>query len=444
MYKAYSVCADDSRTDKSTIAVSRYRIFVGFKRGKYNLFGLKCAKFYPHPFKGAAAYGLACPNRKVIKMSGIYIHIPFCKQACNYCNFHFNTSLLKKNILLNALLKEIEWKANKIGVLNTIYLGGGTPSLLSVQEVGDILHAVKKCFSVARNAEITFEANPDDITIDKLTGWKAAGVNRLSIGVQSFFEEDLQWMCRAHNAVQAKQGLQLALQYFDNITIDLIYGIPGLIDEKWKQNVQTVIEYGVPHVSCYALTVEPQTPLHKLIRQRKKLDVNAADQSGQFLLLMEWLKAAGYEHYEISNFAKPGFRSRHNSSYWQGKPYMGIGPSAHSFDGRAKRTWNVANNQKYIDAIGNGFLSFKKEILTPIQKLNEKIMIALRTSEGLNTATFSAAEKAVLFRAAQKHIDLNRMEQSQFVFKLTNEGKLFADGIAADLFFDEPISGTMQ
>jgi len=368
-------------------------------------------------------------------MSGIYIHIPFCKQACNYCNFHFATSLLKKDVLLDAICKEIALTAkDQDWRVNTIYFGGGTPSLLDRGEVDAILQSVRSFYEVDAHAEITLEANPDDITAEKLQGWKGIGINRLSIGVQSFFEEDLQWMNRAHNAGQARNGLELALQHFDNVTIDLIYGTPGLTNEKWRQNVATAIALGVPHLSCYALTVEPKTPLDKLIRLHKKEEVNADVQSEQFLLLMDWASEAGYEHYEISNFAKPGFRSRHNASYWQGKPYVGIGPSAHSFNG-AERRWNIANNQRYIDGLERGVLPFEKEVLTPVQKLNESIMISLRTMEGLDLGKMSQEEKGAVVKAAQKYIKQQLVLHENDVLRLTNEGRLYADGIAADLFF---------
>ena len=369
-------------------------------------------------------------------MSGIYIHIPFCRQACNYCNFHFATSLLKKEAMLTAINKEIELTAaDHQWPVNTIYFGGGTPSLLEAAEVSAILNTVRSVYQVDGGAEITLEANPDDLTEVKLKGWREAGVNRLSIGIQSFFEEDLQWMNRAHNAVQAKEGLKLALHYFDNITIDLIYGTPGLTNEKWLQNVETALALQIPHLSCYALTVEPRTPLDKLIRQHQKDDINPDVQSEQFLLLMEWLRAAGYEHYEISNFARPGFRSRHNSSYWQGKPYVGIGPSAHSFNGTERR-WNIANNQQYIRSIGDGIMPVEKELLTPVQQQNESIMISLRTIEGISLNSFSEEAAQQLLKAARKYIDRGLVVDEPGRLSLTDEGKLYADGIAADLFFD--------
>lgn len=338
-----------------------------------------------------------------------------------------------------ALLGEIKLqKGYLIGeTIETIYFGGGTPSLLQIEELRLIIDGVKSTFEVESGAEVTLEANPDDITIDKLKGWKAAGINRLSIGVQSFFEEDLQWMNRAHNAQQAMDGLQLALQHFNNITIDLIYGSPELTDEKWKQNVDTALSLGIPHLSCYALTVEEKTPLDKMIRLQKSANVNADQQSAQFLLLMQWMDKAGYEHYEISNFAKPGHRSRHNSSYWQGKIYLGIGPSAHSFNG-TERQWNVANNAIYIQSIQEGAIPFEKEVLTTTQQLNEFIMISLRKAEGIELSTltekFSIPSLEFLQKAKKFITQKMAMEENGFL-KLTKEGKLLADGIAADLFY---------
>lgn len=368
-------------------------------------------------------------------MAGIYIHIPFCKQACLYCNFHFATSLRHKNELVAALLKELEIQQEYFGLetVGTIYFGGGTPSLLEITELRSLIEKIRAVYKVAENAELTLETNPDDINEEKLIGWKETGINRLSIGVQSFFEEDLQWMNRAHNAKQAKENLQLAIRYFNNITIDLIYGTPGLSNEKWKHNAETAISFNIPHLSCYALTVEPKTPLQKMIHLGKVQDVNPDKQSEQFLLLMQWLEKAGYEHYEISNFAKPGFRSVHNSSYWQGKKYLGIGPSSHSYDGNS-RQWNISNNTIYIESISKGMIPLEKEILTPLQKMNEYIMTSLRTSEGLSIDRIEKAKRDKLVEKAGKYIVKGSLKQVNNYLLLTKEGKLLADGIAADLF----------
>lgn len=323
--------------------------------------------------------------------------------------------------------------------VETIYFGGGTPSLLSTAELSAILQALRSTFNIPEGAEISLEANPDDLHPQKLAELKAAGINRLSIGVQSFFEEDLRWMNRAHNAEQSLACIQAAREAgFYNLTIDLIYGTPGLTDEKWQANVQQAIALGIPHLSCYALTVEAKTALDHLIKTKQFTDVDADQQARQFLLLMDWLEAAGYEHYEISNFAKPGWRSRHNTAYWQGKKYLGLGPSAHSFNG-AERQWNVANNAAYIESIEKEIVPAETELLTKTQQLNEYIMTSLRTMEGINEAyladNFGRKTAERIFAAAQKFSDRGLMFRDLISLKLTKEGKLLADGIAADLFY---------
>ena len=340
-----------------------------------------------------------------------------------------------------ALLKEIDLQKGYLEneIIETIYFGGGTPSLFEIDEVQSIIEKIHSAYTVSLDAEVTLETNPDDISNEKLKGWKEIGINRLSMGIQSFFEEDLQWMNRAHNATQAKQSIELAQQSgFDNISIDLIYGMPLLSNEKWRENVDTAIAFNIPHLSCYALTVEPKTPLQKMIASHKTEDINPGKQSEQFLLLMGWLENAGYEHYEISNFAKPGCRSLHNASYWSGKEYLGIGPSAHSFDG-ISRQWNISNNNIYIDSINKGIAPFEKEVLTPIQKLNEYIMTSLRTMEGIDLERIRSSELGIQsqeFRGkCQKFIDTGKMILKENKLILTKEGKLFADGIAANLFF---------
>ena len=339
--------------------------------------------------------------------------------------------------MLAALLKEIDLQKDYLGneLVETIYFGGGTPSLLQISDLRSQIDKLQATFNVSKDAEMTLEANPDDITNEKLKGWKDIGINRLSIGVQSFFEEDLQWMNRAHNAKQAIDNLQLAIQEFGNITIDLIYGHPLLTNEKWKQNVQKVIALNIPHISCYALTVEPKTPLSKMIKEKRKEDVQQEKQSEQFLLLMQWLEVAGYEHYEISNFAKPGLRSRHNSSYWLGKKYLGLGPSAHSFNGES-RQWNISNNNIYIESLEKNKIPFEKETLTPSQKVNEYIMTALRTKEGLDLGKLSEDISDELRAASKKIIESGKLILQENKLILTTEGKLFADGIAAELFVD--------
>ena len=352
--------------------------------------------------------------------------------------------------MVDALLKEVDLTIkNNLSAdnhfdlsetIDTIYFGGGTPSLLTHEDLNRILAKIKAAFIISSDAEITIEANPDDITEDKLIEWKSSGINRLSIGIQSFYQEDLEWMNRAHNKDQAKQCIELAHKHgFYNISIDLIYGTPLLTNEKWQENVKTALSFNIPHLSCYALTIEPKTLLHKLIEQKKVEDVNPDLQSEQFLLLMKWLQEAGYEHYEISNFAKPGFRSRHNSSYWKGKKYFGFGPSAHSYDGE-NRFWNISNNNVYITTINDDKIPFEKETLSHNQRLNEMIMISLRTMEGLSLQNFEllAGEKnsTQLLNAADKYINSGLLNKENSHLILTDEGKLLADGIAADLFLD--------
>lgn len=374
-------------------------------------------------------------------MAGIYLHIPFCKKACHYCNFHFSTSLQNRDEMVQCLILEAGMqKEYLIGqTVQTIYFGGGTPSLLSAGDISALLESLNSHYSISPDAEITLEANPDDLNARALEGLYSAGVNRLSIGVQSFFEEDLRWMNRAHNAEQAITSLELARETgFDNFSIDLIYGGPTLTNERWEQNVAKAIALGIPHLSCYALTVEPGTALDHFI-QRKKIPAIDPDRAAQhFEMLMQWLEDAGYEHYEISNFALPGKRSKHNSSYWQGKPYLGLGPSAHSFNGYS-RQWNVANNSLYIQGVRKDALQFEKEMLSPKMALNEYIMISLRTEDGCNldkvASQYGQDKQKQLLIAGKEFIDKGWMKQEGAFLKLTREGKFFADGIAAAMFF---------
>jgi oxygen-independent coproporphyrinogen-3 oxidase len=345
------------------------------------------------------------------------------------------TASLKKEISLVAS----EWKS-KLGKIESVYFGGGTPSLLHNRELEDLLYAVRKNFLVNGDAEITLEANPDDINIEILRSWKAAGINRLSVGVQSFADEHLLWMNRAHNANDAEQCIHLVKEEgFSNFSVDLIYGIPGLSDTQWQQNVKKVIDLQIPHVACYALTVESGTALQKMITLKKKADINDEDQSRQFLSLMHWMRENGYRHYEISNYSLPGFQSHHNSSYWKRKNYLGIGPSAHSFDG-TKRRWNVNNNALYIQAISRDIIPYEEEILSTTQQLNEYIMTSLRTDTGVNISfvnnslSTNAMEQFIM--KAKQYQDRRFVVQDEGYLKLTDEGKLFADGIAADLFVE--------
>ena len=347
--------------------------------------------------------------------------------------------------MIEALMKELMLVSSNENIIDTIYFGGGTPSLLTTDEIKKLLDTAHLHFEISNDAEITLEANPDDIDEIKLTEWKSVGINRFSIGIQSFKQQDLEWMNRAHNTEQALRCIQLVKNAgFQNYSVDLIYGTPILSDEDWKKNVQTIIDLDVPHISCYALTVEPNTALQKMIGLKKRADVDPEKSASQFLLLMDWLADAGYEHYEISNFAKPGYRSKHNSSYWQGKSYIGIGPSAHSFNGNS-RIWNVSNNALYIQSLQKDIIPFEEEILSDVQKLNEYIMTSLRTIEGIDLenvkTTFGEAASDKLQAASKKFIDGCKLQATNHKLCLTNEGKLFADGIAADLFFEQPVNG---
>jgi oxygen-independent coproporphyrinogen-3 oxidase len=375
-------------------------------------------------------------------MAGIYIHIPFCRKACHYCNFHFSTTHSLLPQMVDAIVKELLLQKDYLHeTIDTIYFGGGTPSLCTMYEVRSILSAIKSVFLVNNDVEITLEANPDDITEDKLVAWKSIGINRLSIGVQSFVADDLRWMNRAHSANQAVESIVLAQQFgFANITIDLIYGTPTLTDEQWQQNVQTAINLGITHLSCYALTVEPKTALNKMIEQQKIPNIDAEKQAHHFELLMQWLNAVGYEHYEISNFAKPGHRSKHNSAYWQGKTYLGVGPSAHSFNGTS-RQWNIANNALYMASISQKIVPLTIEHLTETQQLNEYIMTSLRTLEGLSLQyvgqVWGEAKSVTILQNAQPFIQSKSIIFTNNNLQLTQAGKLLADGISADLFLSE-------
>jgi oxygen-independent coproporphyrinogen-3 oxidase len=373
-------------------------------------------------------------------MAGIYIHIPFCKQACHYCDFHFSISLKYKDEILNALVKEIKLQKNYLNgeTIETIYFGGGTPSLLSESEIGLLINTITGLHSVARDAEITMEANPDDLSGVKLKSFRQTPVNRFSIGLQSFFDDDLQWMNRVHRAEEAEASVKRAQDAgFENITVDLIYGYPLLTDLKWKHNLDKVFELDVPHVSAYSMTVEPRTALASFIKQKKQLPMNDEQSAAQFSYMMEEMQQKGFEHYEISNFCKPGAYSRHNSNYWKGVKYLGIGPSAHSYNGET-RQWNVASNAKYIQALESGTIPAETEVLTETNRLNEYIMTSLRTVWGLDTAQLNLIAKGsadVLLPEAEPFFDKGWIIKKDEVIYLTQTGKLYADHIAAELFF---------
>ncbi len=376
-------------------------------------------------------------------MAGIYIHIPFCKQACTYCNFHFSTQLQNKQAFLTGLQNEISSDDAFIDrnvIIDTIYFGGGTPSLLSSRELDEILQTIYTQFKVSANVEITLEANPDDINHEVVANWIKIGINRLSVGIQSFVEEELIWMNRAHTSKHALDCIDIIQESgIHNFSVDLIFGGPLLSDEALEKNIQIISEKSIPHISCYALTVEEKTALQHLIKTQKSPPTNSEKQAAQFLMTMKLLAESGYEQYEISNYAKPNKRSKHNSSYWQGKPYWGFGPAAHSFNGINNRRWNVSNNSIYIKNWLSHQPAFEEEVLTETQKLNEYIMTALRTIEGINLNEIKnqfGEEKAAFILAQSKKYEIaGKLFILPNQIQLTTTGKLFADGISAELFF---------
>lgn len=390
-------------------------------------------------------------------MSGIYIHIPFCKQACHYCDFHFSTNLKKKEEMVLALAKEIQLRKNEFQdeIVETIYFGGGTPSILSIEDLRFLIDAVYRNYKVVENPEITLEANPDDLHLDFarfdyekdlsvraksrtiFEAYKEIGINRLSIGIQSFFEDDLKLMNRAHNAEESKKCLEIASQYFDNISIDLIYGIPEMSNEKWLQNIETALSFGVPHISSYALTVEPKTALHSFIQ--KGIIPQPDDEVAQkhFHILVDKLSENGFIHYELSNFGKENYFSKNNSSYWLGKKYIGIGPSAHSYDGK-NRGWNLSNNSLYIKSIQENKLPIEIETLTKTDRYNEYIMTGLRTIWGVSLERveqeFGKTYLDYLNRQAAKFIEDHLLFVDDNILRTTKKGKFLSDGISSDLF----------
>ncbi len=376
-------------------------------------------------------------------MAGIYIHIPFCKKACHYCDFYFSTSLKYKTEMLDAIIQEIELQKKYLPnqTIHTIYFGGGTPSILSGSDLSRIIDTIYQNFTVAPNPEITLEANPDDLNNQKIKEIRQTQINRFSIGVQSFFDDDLKWMNRAHLAAESESSIKRAQDNgFDNLNIDLIYGFPLLNLQKWNANLQKAIEFKVSHISSYALTVEPKTALASFIKNNQQPPINEEQSAAQFLVLMDTLCEAGYQHYEISNFCLPAMQSQHNTNYWQGVHYLGIGPSAHSFNVNT-RQWNVADNMRYLSAVAKKEIPATTEVLTIHNKLNEYLMTGLRTVWGfdlnkiaLNYGT-NVSEKLEeqTLAIVNKGFVLNK----NGIITLTNNGKLYADGIAADLFVDD-------
>jgi oxygen-independent coproporphyrinogen III oxidase len=372
-------------------------------------------------------------------MSGIYIHIPFCKQACHYCDFHFSTSLKKKDEMILALAKEIEMRKSEFQdeVVETIYFGGGTPSRLQIADLRLQIDTIYQNYTVTENPEITLEANPDDLSIDYLIELSKIGINRLSIGIQSFFEDDLKMMNRAHNSAEAKKCLEEATKYFDNISIDLIYGIPGMSNQKWIQNIEMALAFKVPHISSYALTVEPKTALHSFIQKQLIPQPDEEVAQEHFQILVEKLTENDFIHYELSNFGKENYFSKNNSSYWLGKKYIGIGPSAHSYDGQ-KRGWNVSNNLIYMKSILENKLPMETEILSKTDRYNEYIMTGLRTMWGVSLERiekeFGKTYLDYLNKQAARYVEDHLLFVDDAILRTTQKGKFLSDGIASDLF----------
>lgn len=371
----------------------------------------------------------------------IYLHIPFCKQKCSYCNFHFSTSFSLKDEMLSAIKKEIQLRHNELEnkTLKSLYFGGGTPSVLSVDEIKSLIDEIQKYFSFDNNIEITLESNPDDLNKNFLEELSQTEINRLSIGTQSFFDEDLKLMNRAHHASEAESSIKRAQDFgLVNISIDLIYGSPTSNFEIWKDNLSKTIELQVPHVSSYALTVEPKTALEKWIENGKIRSPEETEQNQEFYYMKDFLKDNGFDHYEISNFGKPGFHSKHNSAYWKSEPYLGIGPSAHSYNGHLERSWNIANNPIYIKNLNQNILPIEKEILTEKDRFNEMIMIGLRTIWGVDlnkiNQNFSSEVIDYLNQEIKSKIESGILEIENNYLKIPEKHWFLADGIASDLF----------
>ncbi|MBP6658496.1 MAG: radical SAM family heme chaperone HemW [Bacteroidia bacterium] len=373
-------------------------------------------------------------------MSGIYLHIPFCKKACHYCDFHFSTSRDLMNDMVQAIVREITLRKNYLAgeKIETIYFGGGTPSLLNRDQLQLLLNTINENFEVDAEAEITLESNPDDLTIELLQMLKSSGVNRLSIGIQSFREKDLLLMNRAHNAVQALQCVSDAKAAgFENITIDLMYGLPELSSEDWSENMKIAFGLGVDHLSCYSLTVEPRTALASMIKQNKVRDIDDGAAALHFEMLMKAAAENDFEHYEISNFARNGKYSRHNTSYWKREKYLGVGPSAHSYNGDS-RQWNVSNNPVYIRSLAENKIPAESEELSLKDKFNEYILTSMRTRWGVNLdfvkEEFGDHLSSELLIRLESQISAGLVLNHGNVFTLSEKGKYFADRVSSDLF----------
>jgi oxygen-independent coproporphyrinogen-3 oxidase len=373
-------------------------------------------------------------------LAGIYIHIPFCKQSCSYCDFHFSTSLKYKSDLIEAILNELENKATMLtDEVNTIYFGGGTPSLLNNLETKKIVDVIYKNFSVANNVEFTFECNPDDLSLKKLIQLKEGGINRLSIGVQSFNNEELKFFNRAHNSNEAEASIKRSQDVgFENITIDLIYGSPKLTDKVWEENLEKVSDFQVPHLSAYSLTVEPKTALEHQVKNKLVPQLNENKTIAQFKTLIKKTKEFGLTQYEVSNFGKEGFYSQHNSNYWKGEEYLGIGPSAHSFINN-KRFWNISNNIKYINGLKNNEGYYEEEEIDEQTAYNEYVLTRIRTIWGVELDyienNFNTEINRHFKQELEPYLNSSYLQHLNNKIVLTQEGVLIADKITSDLFY---------
>ncbi|MEO8587979.1 MAG: radical SAM family heme chaperone HemW [Flavobacteriales bacterium] len=369
-------------------------------------------------------------------MAGLYLHIPFCRQACTYCDFHFSTRTEGMDGLLNAMHLELEQRAHELNgaTVGTIYFGGGTPSLVPIEKLARILGDIQARFAIAPGAEVTLEANPDDITAERLMEWRGLGITRLSLGTQSFRDDRLRFMGRAHDAHQALRSIALiAKAGFTSWTIDLIYGLPGMTIVEWDEQLALALDHGMPHLSAYCLTLESKTALAHQVEKGLVSMPGDEDQSAQFNRLMERMELAGLDHYEISNFGLPDHHSRHNSAYWEGIPYLGIGPSAHSYDGRSRR-WNIANNARYTAAVQGNDVYWESEELTAVQRTNERLLTGLRTTAGVALDRLEIDAVAFNFSAVQRHVSNGHLLLAGGRLVLSKAGRHFADRIASDLF----------
>ena len=372
-------------------------------------------------------------------MSGIYIHIPYCKKACHYCNFHFSTNQNSKSSFIKAISKELQLRSSEYRSqeIQTIYFGGGTPTVLEVSELTSILDVIYEVYNVSADPEITLEANPDDLDLEKIIAISKTKINRLSIGIQSFHEADLLAMNRAHNSDEAKKCLAIATKYFDNITIDLMFGMPTMSTDLWRQNLQTAFGFGIKHLSCYAMTVEPQTALEHFIKKGSHPPIDDEVSAQHFNILLEETTKNNLIHYETCSFGQSEYFSRHNTSYWLGKSYLGVGPSAHSFDGKI-RSWNISNNSKYIKSIEASVLPSESERLSIENGFNEYIMTGLRTMWGVSLqkieTEYGLKIKEELVNNSKQLITSNYLVIEDQHLKITKTGKFISDGIASELF----------